>query len=66
LAVHPSLPVRTVKEFVVLAKARPGELNYATSSHGASTHLTPALFNMVAGIKTTQIPYKGGARRFKA
>jgi tripartite-type tricarboxylate transporter receptor subunit TctC len=60
LAVHPSVPVKTVKEFVALAKQRPGELNYATSSHGGSTHLAPALFNLVAGIKTTQIPYKGG------
>lgn len=60
LAVHPSLPVRTLKELVALAKARPGELNYATSSHGGSTHLAVELLNMTAGIKTTQIPYKGG------
>jgi len=60
LAVHPALPVKTVKEFVVLAKARPGELNYATSAHGGSTHLAPELLNLTAGIKTTQIPYKGG------
>jgi len=58
--VHPTLPVKTVKEFVALAKKRPGELNYATSSHGGSTHLAAALFNLVAKIKTTQIPYKGG------
>ena len=60
LAVHPSVPAKTLKEFVALAKARPGELNYATSSHGGSTHLAPVLFSMVAGIKITQIPYKGG------
>jgi tripartite-type tricarboxylate transporter receptor subunit TctC len=60
LAVHPSLPVKTLKEFIALAKARPGELNYATSSHGGSTHLAAALLNSVAGIKTQQIPYKGG------
>ncbi|RPI47450.1 MAG: tripartite tricarboxylate transporter substrate binding protein [Betaproteobacteria bacterium] len=60
LAVHPSVPARTLKEFIALAKARPGELNYATSSHGGSTHLAPVLFSMVAGIKITQIPYKGG------
>ena len=60
LVVHPSLPVKTVKEFIALAKKRPGELNYATSSHGGSTHLAAALFNLVAKIKTTQIPYKGG------
>ncbi len=60
LAVHPSVPAKTLKEFIALAKARPGELNYATSSHGGSTHLAVALLNMTAGIKTTQIPYKGG------
>jgi len=60
MAVHPSLPVTTVKEFIALAKARPGELNYATSSNGGSTHLAAELFNTVAGIKTQQIPYKGG------
>jgi tripartite-type tricarboxylate transporter receptor subunit TctC len=57
--VHPSLPVKTVKEFVALAKRRPGELMYASSSHGGSTNLAPRLFNMVAKIKTTQVPYKG-------
>jgi tripartite-type tricarboxylate transporter receptor subunit TctC len=60
LAVHPSVPVTTVKEFVALAKARPGQLNYATSSHGGSTHLAPVLFNLVAGIRTQAINYKGG------
>jgi tripartite-type tricarboxylate transporter receptor subunit TctC len=58
--VHPSLPVKTVKEFVALARSRPGELNYATSSHGGSTHLAASLFNLVAKTKTVQIPYKGG------
>jgi tripartite-type tricarboxylate transporter receptor subunit TctC len=60
LAVHPSLPVTTLKELIALAKARPGELNYATSSHGGSTHLAAILFNGVAGINTQQINYKGG------
>ncbi|RPI46939.1 MAG: tripartite tricarboxylate transporter substrate binding protein [Betaproteobacteria bacterium] len=57
--VHPSLPVKTVKEFVALAKKRPGELMFASSSHGGSTNLAPRLFNMVAKIETTQVPYKG-------
>ena len=57
--VHPSLPVKTVKEFVALAKKRPAELMFASSSHGGSTNLAPRLFNMVAGIETTQVPYKG-------
>lgn len=60
LAVHPSVPVKTLKELIALAKAQSGKLNYATSSHGGSTHLAAALFNRVAGIKTQQIPYKGG------
>lgn len=58
-AVHPTLPVKNVKEFVALAKKHPGELNYASSSHGGSTNLAPQLFNLVANIKTTQVPYKG-------
>ena len=59
LVVHPSLPVKTLKEFVALAKRRPGELMFASSSHGGSTNLAPRLFNMVAKIETTQVPYKG-------
>lgn len=60
LAVHPSVPAKTLKELIALAKARPGKLNYATSSHGGSTHLAAEMFNSAAGIKTQQIPYKGG------
>jgi tripartite-type tricarboxylate transporter receptor subunit TctC len=60
LAVHPSLPVTTLKQFIALAKQRPGQLNYATSSHGGSTHLAVEMLNSLAGIRTQQIPYKGG------
>jgi tripartite-type tricarboxylate transporter receptor subunit TctC len=60
LAVHPSLPVRTLKELIALAKARPGQLDFSTSSHGGSTHLAVELLNQAAGIRTRQIPYKGG------
>ena len=60
LVVHPSLPVKTLKELIALAKARPGQLNYGTSSHGGSTHLAVELLNSLAGIKTQQVPYKGG------
>jgi len=60
LAVHPSVPARTLKELIALAKARPGELDYATSSHGGASHLGVELLNATAGIKTHQIPYKGG------
>ena len=59
-AVHPSLPVTTVKQFVALAKARPGQLNYATSGYGGPTHLLPVLFDTVAGIKTQAVNSKGG------
>ena len=60
LVVHPSLPVKSLKELISLAKARPGQLNYGTSSHGGSTHLAVELMNILAGIKTQQVPYKGG------
>lgn len=59
LVTHPSLPVRNVKEFVALAKARPEEINYATSGVGSITHLSTELFAMISGIKLTHIPYKG-------
>ena len=61
LAVHPSLPVRTVKQFIALAKARPGALNYASASAWGPTHLVPELFNSVAGIKVEPVHYRGAA-----
>ena len=61
LVVHPSLPVRTVKELITYAKARPGELNYARPSTGGPTHLAAELLNEMAGLKTVGIAYKGGA-----
>jgi len=57
--VHPSLPVKNVKEFIALAKARPGELNYATAGSGTVGHLAGELFNTMAGVKLVQIQYKG-------
>lgn len=60
LVVHPSLPVKSVKELVVLAKARPGQLAYSSSGSGASSHLAPELFSSMAGIKMLHVPYKGG------
>lgn len=56
---HPSLPVKTVKQLVALAKARPGEINYATAGVGSITHLSTELFSMVSGIKLMHVPYKG-------
>jgi tripartite-type tricarboxylate transporter receptor subunit TctC len=60
LIVHPSLPVKNVKEFIALAKARPGQIVYSSSGNGSFVHLTMALFAQMAGIKMTHIPYKGG------
>lgn len=59
LAVHPSVPVNSVKQLIAFARARPGELNYASSGHGAPSHLAMELFNTMAGVRTVHIPYKG-------
>jgi len=59
LVVTPSLPVKTVKEFIVLAKARPGELNYGSGGTGTNTHLGSELLKSLTGIKIVHIPYKG-------
>ena len=59
LVVTPSLPVKSVRELVALARARPGELNYASSTTGSSTHLAAELFNAMAGVNITRINYKG-------
>jgi tripartite-type tricarboxylate transporter receptor subunit TctC len=59
--VHPSLPVKSVQEFIEYAKARPGRLNYASSGAGTSTHLAAVLFSQRTGIQTQHIPYKGTA-----
>jgi tripartite-type tricarboxylate transporter receptor subunit TctC len=61
LTVHPSLPVKSVKELVALAKRRPGELNYASAGAGSFTHLAMALFVTMTGVNMTHVPYKGGA-----
>ncbi len=60
LVVHPSLPVKNVKDLVALAKGRPGELTYASSGSGAFNHLTGALFGQLTGTKLVHVPYKGG------
>ena len=61
LIVHPSLPVKNVKEFVALAKARPGELNYGSAGAGTAIHMAAELFKWVAGVNLTHIAYKGSA-----
>lgn len=60
LVVHPSLPVKSVRELIALAKARPGELNYSRASAGGPSHLSAELFKAMAGINMVQVPYKGG------
>ena len=62
VAVHPSLPARSVKELIALAKSKPGVLSYATSGVGSTPHLTAALFTSMAGISMVHVPYKGGAQ----
>jgi len=59
LVVHPSLPVKSVRDLVALAKARPGELNYASSASGGSAHLAGELFKYLAKVDIVRIPYKG-------
>jgi tripartite-type tricarboxylate transporter receptor subunit TctC len=59
LVVHPSLPVRNLKEFIALAKKRPGELFYSTSGRGTVGHLSGELLNSMAGTKLVHVPYKG-------
>ena len=61
LAVHPSLPVQSVKELIALAKARPGDLSYSSSGVGGTPHLSGELFNTLAGVKMVHVPYKGSA-----
>jgi len=59
LVAHPSLPVKTVKDTVALAKSRPGDFNFASGGNGTLSHLTLELFRMNTGIKVLHVPYKG-------
>jgi tripartite-type tricarboxylate transporter receptor subunit TctC len=61
LVVNPSVPATTVKELIALAKAKPGFYSYGSSGNGSVGHLAMALFDMMAGVKTEHIPYKGTA-----
>ena len=60
LVVHPSV-AKSVKELIALAKSKPGQINYASSGSGTSTHLAAVLFNMMANVDITHVPYKGGS-----
>jgi len=60
LVVHPSVPVRTVKEFTAFVKGRPGQLSYSSSGSGSAAHLAGELFSSMTGTKMVHVPYKGG------
>jgi tripartite-type tricarboxylate transporter receptor subunit TctC len=59
VVVNPSVPAKDLKELIALAKARPGALNYASAGQGSITHLATVLFEQMAGVKLTHVPYKG-------
>ncbi|OGA48110.1 MAG: hypothetical protein A3F74_00285 [Betaproteobacteria bacterium RIFCSPLOWO2_12_FULL_62_58] len=61
LVVHPSLPVKSVKELIAFAKARPGELNYGSGGIGNGAHLAAEMFRAAAGLQIVHVPYKGAA-----
>jgi tripartite-type tricarboxylate transporter receptor subunit TctC len=63
LLVHPSVPAKTVKELVALARKRPGELLYSSAGSGSQPHLSAELFRGVAGIRLQHVPYKGAAQQ---
>jgi tripartite-type tricarboxylate transporter receptor subunit TctC len=65
LVVHPSLDVKSVADLIAFAKAKPGNVLYATAGKGTATHLAAELFNMMAGLKMTPIHYKGGGETIK-
>ena len=60
LTVHPQLPVKSVKELVALAKAKPGTLNYASAGIGSFQHLSSEMFRIMAGVDIVHVPFKGG------
>jgi tripartite-type tricarboxylate transporter receptor subunit TctC len=60
LVVHPSLPAKSVKDLIVLARARPGQIAYSSSGNGSGGHLAIELMNSMAGIRMLHVPYKGG------
>jgi len=61
LVVHPSVPAKSISEFIAYAKANPGRLKYASGGHGSPSHLAGELFNNMAGVKLAHVPYKGHA-----
>ena len=63
VVVHPAMPVKTIKDLIALAKSRPGEVNYASGGTGASNHIAAELFQAMAKVKLTRIPYKSGSQQ---
>lgn len=61
LVIHPSVPVKNVKELIAFARARPGQLNYASPGSGSASHLSGEMLKTMAGIQVVHVPYKGGA-----
>jgi tripartite-type tricarboxylate transporter receptor subunit TctC len=61
VSINPAVPAKSVKEFIALAKAKPGQLNFGSGGSGSAPHLAAALFNHLAGINLVHVPYKGGA-----
>jgi tripartite-type tricarboxylate transporter receptor subunit TctC len=66
LTIHPSLPVKSVREFIALAKSKPGQILYSSSGNGSAPHLSMALFVSMAGIDIVHVPYKGGVPQVTA
>lgn len=66
LTVHPSLPAKSVREFIMLAKSRPGQVFYSSSGNGSAPHLSMALFVSMSGIDIVHVPYKGGVPQVTA
>jgi tripartite-type tricarboxylate transporter receptor subunit TctC len=64
LVVHPSLPVKSVKELIALARSKPGQLNYGSAGNGSTLHLAGEMFNSLARVKLVHVPYKGVTNAF--
>jgi tripartite-type tricarboxylate transporter receptor subunit TctC len=62
MLVHPSVPAKTLKEFIAFARARPGQINFASSGTASGSRIAGEVFNMLAGVRMQNIPYKGGAQ----
>ncbi len=63
IVVHPSLPVKSVRDLIALAKSQPGALNYSSAGNGSSSHLAAELFKYIAGVNIVRIPYKSASTR---